>query len=165
MTKKIFALEAQLKDLQILKLSAQLINKLKQGQKQGQKGHQQNQKQKGTNAPQKQGSRNCMNQKHRTNRRFQKQDEEWERVPPKENEPKQKQVGTKTFIWCIHHIKWVVHMPEECDIGKKNAGNQGSNNINPSSRPQSTENQTAYAELLVQLALQSINESTCAPAW
>jgi len=73
---KIIALEAQLKDLQNLKLSAQLINKLKQGQKQGQKGQQQRQPQKNSNPTQKQGTVNRKNQKDRSNKRFQKQDEE-----------------------------------------------------------------------------------------
>ncbi len=127
---KIIALEAQLKDLQNLKLSAQLINKVKQGQKQGQKGQQQRQPQKCSNSPQKQGTTNRKNQKDRTNKRFQKQDEEWKKVPPKDNEPKQKQVSTKTFHWCIHHMKWTIHKPDNCDIGKKNAGNQGNTTAN-----------------------------------
>ena len=73
---KIIALEAQLKDLQNLKLSAQLINKLKQSQKQGQKGQQRKQPQKGSDSPQKQGTTSRKNQKDRTNKCFQKQDEE-----------------------------------------------------------------------------------------
>jgi hypothetical protein len=157
---KIIALEAQLKDLQNLKLSAQLINKLKQGQKQGQKGQQQQrQPQKNSNPTQKQGTVNRKNQKDRSNKRFQKQDEEWKKVPPKENEPKQKQVGNKTFHWCIHHMKWTIHKPEDCDIGKKNASNQSSGtNAGQNNQHQNTARQATYAELLAQLALQSIDE-------
>ncbi len=155
---KIIALEAQLKDLQNLKLSAHLINKLKQGQKQDQKGQQPRQRQKGTNTPQKQGSMYRKNQKDRTNKFFQKQDEEWKKLSPKESEPKQKQMGTKTLHWCIHHVKWVIHKPEDCDIHKKNESNKGNNNPNQSNRPQNTANQATYTELLTQLALQSIDE-------
>ena len=160
---KIIALEAQLKDLQNLKLSQQLINKLKQGQGQAgqsqnqRRGRQQNRAQDNRNATPKRGASNRRNQKDRTNKRFQKQDEEWKRTPPKDNEPKHKQVGNKTFNWCVHHMKWVIHKPEDCDIGKKNASEQANDKVSQGNR-QTTANQATYAQLLAQLALQSMDE-------
>jgi hypothetical protein len=115
---KIIALEAQVKELKDLKLSAQLINKLKQGQKgKGQRSQSQTQPKQG----QQQASTKQKNSKDRSNKRFQKQDEEWKTTPPKDNEPTQKQVGKKTFHWCIHHMKWTLHKPDDCELGKQQA--------------------------------------------
>jgi hypothetical protein len=50
-------------------------------------------------------------------------------------------------------MKWTLHKPDECDIGKKQqAGNQGNNN-NQNDKPRNMANQATYAELLAQLAL------------
>ncbi len=62
-------------------------------------------------------------------------------------------------------MKWTIHKPKDCDIGKKNANNQGNNNTNQNNQPQNTARQVTYAEIHAQLALQSINEWWCAPAW
>ena len=87
---KIIALEAQVKELKDLKLSAQLMNKLKQGQKDKDQQNQQNRQRGGNNQGQNQGGPRRRNQKDRSNKRFQRQDEEWKKIPPKDNMPKQK---------------------------------------------------------------------------
>ncbi len=89
------------------------------------------------------------NQKDRSNKRFQKKDEEWKKTPPKDNEPKQKQVGKKTFHWCIHHMKWTLHKAEDCDLGRQQAG-QGNQQQQQANRQQNTANQATYANLLAQ---------------
>ena len=43
----------------------------------------------------------------------------WKKDPPKEGEPKTKQVKGKTYNWCIHHKKWCLHTEAECQIGQK----------------------------------------------
>jgi hypothetical protein len=152
---KIIALEARLKQLQDLTLSKQLLAKLKQGQR-GQGGQNQNQNQ---NQPkqgnQQQSSGKQRNQKDRSNKRFQKKDEEWKKTPPKDNEPTQKQVGKKTFHWCIHHMKWTLHKPEDCELGKQQAGQGNQQQQQQANRQQNTANQATYANLLAQLALQA----------
>jgi len=121
---KIIALEAHVKELKDLKLSEQLLNKLKQGQKR-QQNQNQNQPKQSTNQGQQQSSGKQKNQKDRSNKRFHKKDEEWKKTPPKDDEPKQKQ-GKKTFHWCVHHMKWMLHKPDDCKLGKQQArqGNQ-----------------------------------------
>jgi hypothetical protein len=44
------------------------------------------------------------NKKNTSNKKDQKRDEAWKRVPPKENEKKEKQVGKYTYNWCEHHM-------------------------------------------------------------
>jgi hypothetical protein len=65
---KIIALEAQVKELKDLKLSTQLINKLKQGQKGKDQQNQQNQQRGGNNQGQNQGGNRRRNQKNRSNK-------------------------------------------------------------------------------------------------
>ena len=79
---KIVALEAQLKELQDLKLSTQLANKLNQNQHQGQ-----NQRKEGANTDEnlRNNHKNC---KDNTNKHLQMKDEEWKKTPPKDNKPK-----------------------------------------------------------------------------
>jgi hypothetical protein len=51
------------------------------------------------------------NKKNTSNKKDQKRDEAWKRVPPKENEKKEKQVGKYTYNWCKHLMTWAVHKP------------------------------------------------------
>ncbi len=74
-------------------------------------------------------------------------------MPPKENEPKHKQVGKKTFHWHIHHKKWTLHKPEDCTLGKEQGDAQDKQN-----EQQITSNQATFARLLAQLALQATDE-------
>ena len=71
-------------------------------------------------------------------------------MPPKEDNPKHKQVGKKPFNWCIHHKKWMVHKPEDCTLGKEQVDAQDKQN-----EQQITANQATFARLLAQLALQA----------
>jgi len=66
------------------------------------------------------------NKKDTSNKRKQKEDEAWKKVPPKDGEPKTKKNGELTFNWCIHHMAWTVHKPSECKLGKKMAEDQKS---------------------------------------
>ena len=45
----------------------------------------------------------------------------WKRVEPKPDEARTKQVGAKSFNWCIHHKAWCVHKPSECRLGMPTA--------------------------------------------
>ena len=44
----------------------------------------------------------------------QKSDEARKKIPPETGEDQTKKIGTKDFHWCIHHMAWTVHRPEEC---------------------------------------------------
>ena len=59
------------------------------------------------------------NEKDTSNKRFQKKDGEWKKVPPKDSDPKEKQVGRFTFKWCKHHMAWTAHKPQDCRLNPK----------------------------------------------
>ncbi len=65
------------------------------------------------------------NKKDTSNKRFQKKDEEWKMVPPKDGDPKEKQVGRFTFQWCKHHMAWTAHKPQDCRLNPKHKDYQG----------------------------------------
>jgi hypothetical protein len=44
------------------------------------------------------------NKKNTSNKKAQKLDEAWKCVAPKEGEPTMKDVGGKTYQWCVHHM-------------------------------------------------------------
>ncbi len=44
------------------------------------------------------------NKKDTSNKKYQKKDEAWKKVPPKDSNPKEKQLGKYTFQWCKHHM-------------------------------------------------------------
>ena len=56
------------------------------------------------------------NKKDTSNKRKQKEDEAWKRVPPKVGDPKTKKHGELTYNWCIHHMAWTVHKPSKCKL-------------------------------------------------
>jgi hypothetical protein len=88
---KIIALEAKVKELKDLKLSAELLRKLEEDDNEMREGENEN------------------NQN----------DNEWMNIPPKDNEAKHKRVGKKTWHWCVHHKRWTVHKPDNCRLGKQ----------------------------------------------
>ena len=49
-----------------------------------------------------------------TNKNRQKKDEAWKKIPPATGEPHTKKIGAKDFHWCIHHMAWTVHHPDDC---------------------------------------------------
>jgi hypothetical protein len=93
---KIIALEAQVHKHKDLKLSAQLIHKLKEDGKEQREGDSTGQDEEN-------------NQANGSNKHFQNQDTEWMKMLPKDDEPKHEHVGKKTWHWCVHHMKWTVH--------------------------------------------------------
>jgi hypothetical protein len=40
----------------------------------------------------------------------------WKREPPKEGQPKTKEVKRRTYHWCKEHTAWVAHLPEKCKV-------------------------------------------------
>jgi len=57
------------------------------------------------------------NKKNTANKRKQKENEKWQRVPPKDVEPLEKKVKDRTFYWCKHHMCWGSHKEKECKKG------------------------------------------------
>jgi hypothetical protein len=61
-----------------------------------------------------------------SNKKFQKRDKEWKKVPPKDKDPKEKQVGRFTFQWCERHMVWTAHKPQDhCRLNPKHKDYQG----------------------------------------
>ena len=50
--------------------------------------------------------------------KIQKNDEAWKKIPPSPKDPQEKVVTKITYHWCIHHMAWTVHKPEDCRLGK-----------------------------------------------
>jgi hypothetical protein len=111
--KNIVAMAAEISALKgQLKLDPKLSAIAKEGKKKGNKGD------KGEKG------KKWKNKKNTSNKKDQKRDEMWKRVPPKDNEKKEKQVGKYTYNWCKHHMTWTVHKPSDCELGKKHKDDQ-----------------------------------------
>ena len=54
------------------------------------------------------------NKKDKGNKKAQKADEEWKRKAPKDGDPKTKDHNGRTYHWCVHHMAWTIHLPEQC---------------------------------------------------
>jgi hypothetical protein len=128
---KIIALEAKVKELKDLKLSAELIRKLEEDENETREGDNEDDQDEDS-----------------SNKRFQNQDDEWMKIPPKDDEPKHKRVGKKTWHWCVHHTKWTVHKPENCRLGK----GQNDSQDNQDDKQQMIASQATYAGTLAKLA-------------
>ena len=93
-----------------------------------------------------------------SNKKYQKKDKAWKKVPPKDDKKRDgKQVGKFTFNWCKHHMAWTVHKPSDCTLGQKHKENQkkGNNNKANSAVVASSATTTLnnrYAALLTALA-------------
>ncbi len=74
----------------------------------------------------KKGDKKKQNKKDTKNKKDQKKDKAWKKVPPKDDEPKQKKHGDYTFHWREHHMAWTVHMPADCRLGKQQKDKQKS---------------------------------------
>ena len=68
------------------------------------------------------------NKKDTSNKKYQKKDEAWKKVPPKEGDPKEKQLGKYTFQWCEHHMAWTAHRPQDCTLNPKHKDYKGKKN-------------------------------------
>ena len=64
------------------------------------------------------------NKKNTANKRKQKENEKWQRVPPKDGEPLEKKVKDRTFYWCKHHMCWGGHKEKECKKGMERTAQQ-----------------------------------------
>ncbi len=49
-------------------------------------------------------------------------------MPPKEGDPKEKQLGKYTFQWCEHHMAWTAHKPQDCTLNPKHKDYKGKKN-------------------------------------
>jgi len=58
------------------------------------------------------------NKKDTSNKKHQKKDEAWKKLPPKDRDPKEKQLGKYTFQWCEHHMLWTAHKPQDCRLNQ-----------------------------------------------
>ncbi len=76
------------------------------------------------------GGLKTKNKKNTSNKTYQKKEEAWKRLPPKDGEPATKDVGGKKYQWCIHHMAWGIHSAQECHLGasRKDASKQGKEN-------------------------------------
>jgi hypothetical protein len=70
------------------------------------------------------------NKKNTSNKTYQKKEEAWKRLPPKDGEPTTKDIGGKKYQWCVHHMVWGIHSAQECCLGasRKDAAKQGKEN-------------------------------------
>lgn len=97
------------------------------------------------------------NKKNKTDRKWQKKDEEWKKTPPKAGDAKQKIVKEKTYHWCEHHMAWGIHPQADCRFGKKIQevqkiqANLATTNTTVVAAPATT-NTSAYAALLANMA-------------
>ncbi len=57
--------------------------------------------------------------KDTSKKKYQKKDEAWKKVPPKDSDPKEKQLGKYTFQWCKHHMAAMAHKPQDCCLNPK----------------------------------------------
>ena len=64
------------------------------------------------------------NKKSSTNKSKQKQEEAARKTPPEDEEPLTKTVKGKVVNWCHHHMAWVAHTPEDCNLGKQRMAEQ-----------------------------------------
>jgi hypothetical protein len=57
------------------------------------------------------------NKKNTANKRKEKENEKWQRVPPKDGESHKKKLKDRTFYWCKHHMCWGGHKEKKCKKG------------------------------------------------
>jgi hypothetical protein len=145
---KIIALEAQIRELKDLKLSAQLQDKLKR--KKGKTSDNASVSSVSTSSSR---SSKSKNKKDRGNKRRQRKDEEWKKKPPKQGESTTKTVNNIQWHWCEHHMKWTIHHPNDCKLKQQREQEQ-----NKSSAKHVASQATTYHNLLANLAELSADE-------
>ena len=148
----IIALKAQVEQLEEskLKLSRQLAQKQKGNPPKESNG-------KAAAKPGKPGASKAKNKKNTSDKKKQKADEAWMKVPPKDGEPTMKMYKNKKWHWCIHHMAWTMHTSEECKLGKERAAAAAASNSIPSTTMAnaatvSADDYNAYAALMGTLA-------------
>jgi len=133
-----------------LKLSRQLAQKQKGNPSKDSDG-------KAAAKPGKAGTPKTKNKKNLSDKKKQKADEAWMKVPPKDGESTMKMYRNKKWHWCIHHMAWTMHTSEECKLGKERAVAAGGGNSIPSTTMAnaatvSADDYNAYAALMGTLA-------------
>jgi len=108
------------------------------------------------------------NKKDTSNKKYQKKDKTWKKVPPKDGNPKEKQLGKYTFQWCEHNIAWTAHKPQDCTLKPKHKDYKGKKNDNKANSAVITYSATVpsvtttlnnrYAALLATLATMNEEE-------
>jgi hypothetical protein len=76
------------------------------------------------------------------------------KATPKDNKPKHKGVGKKTWHCCVHHMKWTVRKPEDCELGNEQSNSQGNQN----NRQQPIASRATYANMLTKRAHLSMDK-------
>ena len=87
------------------------------------------------------------NKKETSNKKKQKKDKAWMKVPPKDGESTTKTMDDKMCNWCIHHMSWMMHKPDEYKLGMAQA-QQCSSSSTTTSQAQSLQ---AYLALIQQV--------------
>lgn len=104
---KIMALSAEVAGLKgELKLAKNVADKVDNGNKRSQE------------KKKKREEKKTKNKKSKKDKEKQKRDETWKKIPPSPKDPQEKVVNKITYHWCIHHMAWTAHKPEECRLGK-----------------------------------------------
>ena len=70
-------------------------------------------------------------------------------------EPKHKRVAKKTWHWCVHKMKWTMHKPENCRLGKGQSNieiNQDDNQDKQDDKQEPIASQATFADMLAKLA-------------
>ena len=103
------------------------------------------------------GTPKTKNKKNLSDKKKQKADEAWMKVPPKDGEPTMKMYRNKKWHWCIHHMAWTMHTSEECKLGKERVAAAAAGNSIPSTTMAnaatvSADDYNAYAALMGTLA-------------
>ena len=104
------------------------------------------------------------NKKDSLNKKKQKKDEAWIKVPPNDGEVKTKTVNGKTWHWCIHHMSWTMHKPEECKLGMAQA-QQCSNSHMAVSQSHSLHAYSALIQEVANLACSSFESGWSDQEW
>jgi len=148
----IIALRAEVENLQgtNLKLSKQLAQKQKDKKAPANNGKVGDKPSKDAAAPK------TKNKKNTSNKKKQKEEEAWMKVPPKDGEPTTKMYKGKKWYWCIHHMAWTMHTPEDCKLGKERAAAAADKSVPTSTMANkatvSADDYNAYAALMGTLA-------------
>ena len=92
------------------------------------------------------------NKKNKTDRKWQKKDEAWKKVPPQATEPKEKKVNKTNYHWCDHHMAWTVHTPTDCKLGKSRTANPQANVAMSTETATLANSNPSYAALFANMA-------------
>jgi hypothetical protein len=91
------------------------------------------------------------NKKNMSDRVKKKKDKAWKKVPPKEDEKKEKVHNKRTYHWCVHHMAWTMHSPGKCRLGTEQKRENKNKSYSAAVAAAATVN-PQYAALLATLA-------------